>query len=37
MALHFQQEEIIPQVKGSLRWNKQSTIADTELAKGVLK
>lgn len=37
MALHFQQEEIIPQAKGSLRWSKQSTAADAELAKGVLK
>lgn len=37
MALHFSQCEIIPQVKGSLRWNKQSTTADPELAKGVAK
>lgn len=37
MALHFVQREIIPNVKGSLRWNKHSDLTSTELAKGVLK
>lgn len=37
MALHFSQYEIVPYVKGSLRWNKQSNAADAESAKGVLK
>lgn len=36
-ALHFPQHEIIPSVKGSLRWNKNSTSANTDLAKGVIK
>lgn len=36
-ALHFSQFEIIPYVRGSLRWNKTSTSSDNELAKGVLK
>lgn len=29
MALHFFSQEIIPNVKGTLRWNKNSTSADT--------
>lgn len=37
MALHFPQLEIIPSVKGSLRWNKNSTSENTDLAKGVVK
>lgn len=37
MALHFVQKEIIPSVKGSLRWNKSSNLSPTELAKGVVK
>lgn len=37
MALHFVQKEIIPQVKGSLRWNKHSDISSPENAKGVIK
>lgn len=37
MALHFVQREIVPQVQGSLRWNRQSRADDAELAKGVLK
>ncbi|KAG4075786.1 hypothetical protein HA402_003612 [Bradysia odoriphaga] len=37
MALHYPQQEIIPQVKGSLRWNKLSNSSDPELAKGVSK
>lgn len=36
-ALHFPQLEIIPNVKGSLRWNKNSTSDITDLAKGVVK
>ncbi|KAJ6649457.1 Xylulose kinase, partial [Pseudolycoriella hygida] len=35
--LHFPQQEIIPQVKGTLRWNKLSNSSDPELAKGVSK
>lgn len=37
MALHFVQKEIIPDVKGSLRWNKNSDLSVAELAKGVVK
>lgn len=37
MALHFVQKEIIPNVKGSLRWNKTSDVNTPELAKGVVK
>ena len=37
MALHFISKEIIPPLKGSLRWNKSSTTSNAELAKGVLK
>lgn len=37
MALHFVQKEIIPDVKGSLRWNKSSNLSSPELAKGVVK
>lgn len=37
MALHFMQKEIIPNVKGSLRWNKSSSISSPDLAKGVVK
>lgn len=37
MALHFVQKEIIPKVKGSLRWNKNSNLSTSELAKGVVK
>lgn len=37
MALHFVQKEIIPNVKGSLRWNKHSDLSTPESAKGVVK
>lgn len=37
IALHFISQEILPSVKGSLRWNKLSTLDEPELAKGVLK
>lgn len=37
MALHFVQKEIIPDVKGSIRWNKSSDLSTSELAKGVTK
>lgn len=37
MALHFVQKEIIPNTKGSLRWNRNSSIESPESAKGVLK
>lgn len=37
MALHFVQKEIIPDVKGSIRWNKNSDISSMELSKGVVK
>lgn len=37
MALHFVQREIIPNVKGSLRWNKNSDLTSSDVAKGVVK
>ncbi|XP_052866901.1 xylulose kinase [Anopheles cruzii] len=37
LALHFTSKEILPPVKGSLRWNKSSCLENAELAKGVLK
>lgn len=37
MALHFVQKEIIPEVKGSLRWNKNSDLSSPEISKGVIK
>jgi len=37
MALHFPQKEIIPSVKGSIRWNKNSDISNVDSAKGVIK
>lgn len=37
IAIHFFSQEIIPSLKGSLRWNKNSCCADPELAKGVVK
>nr|XP_029711699.1 xylulose kinase-like [Aedes albopictus] len=37
IALHFISQEILPAVKGSLRWNKSCNLNETELAKGVLK
>uniref|UniRef100_A0A182NVF7 Xylulose kinase n=1 Tax=Anopheles dirus TaxID=7168 RepID=A0A182NVF7_9DIPT len=37
LALHFISKEILPPVKGSLRWNKNSNLTTGELAKGVLK
>ncbi|XP_055551794.1 xylulose kinase [Wyeomyia smithii] len=37
IALHFISKEIIPPVKGSLRWNKSSDLSCSDLARGVLK
>lgn len=37
MALHFLSMEIIPAVKGSIRWNKNSNNSTPDLAKGVIK
>lgn len=37
IALHFISKEIIPPIKGSLRWNKASNLDSTESARGVLK
>ncbi|XP_055696226.1 xylulose kinase [Lutzomyia longipalpis] len=37
MALHFVNQEIIPNVKGTLRWNKDSSSSNPEAAKGVAK
>lgn len=37
MALHFVQKEIIPPVKGSLRWNKTNDAHSPESAKGIVK
>uniref|UniRef100_A0A182FIZ4 Xylulose kinase n=1 Tax=Anopheles albimanus TaxID=7167 RepID=A0A182FIZ4_ANOAL len=37
IALHFISKEILPPVKGTLRWNKTSSLENTEQAKGVLK
>ncbi|GAB0088170.1 Xylulose kinase [Sergentomyia squamirostris] len=37
MALHFMNQEIIPNVKGTLRWNKDSSSSNPELAKGIAK
>lgn len=37
MAVHFYSQEIIPDLKGSLRWNKTSRANFPELAKGVIK
>ncbi|XP_055618517.1 xylulose kinase isoform X2 [Toxorhynchites rutilus septentrionalis] len=37
IALHFISKEIIPPIKGSLRWNKSSNLDDPEAARGVLK
>lgn len=36
-ALHFLSKEIIPNVKGTLRWNKTNSSASRESAKGVTK
>lgn len=37
MALHFPSLEIIPSVKGSIRWNKNSDLSTSESARGVIK
>lgn len=37
MALHFMNQEIIPNAKGTLRWNKDSSSSNPEAAKGVSK
>lgn len=37
MALHFLSKEIIPSVKGSIRWNKNNNNSSPDLAKGVIK
>lgn len=36
-AIHFLQHEIIPFVRGSLRWNKLSNLESEDLSKGVTK
>lgn len=37
MALHFLSKEIIPSVKGSIRWNKNNSNDTPDSAKGVIK
>uniref|UniRef100_A0A2M3ZHE4 Xylulose kinase n=1 Tax=Anopheles braziliensis TaxID=58242 RepID=A0A2M3ZHE4_9DIPT len=37
IALHFISKEILPPVRGTLRWNKTSSLENAEQAKGVLK
>lgn len=37
MALHFNEMEIIPKAKGTLRWNKDMNGSSHDAARGVLK
>ncbi|KAH8247205.1 hypothetical protein KR038_000170 [Drosophila bunnanda] len=37
MAVHFNEMEIIPKAKGTLRWNKDSVPSSPDAAKGVIK
>lgn len=37
IALHFNEKEIIPNVKGSLRWNKDHKTGSPDAEKGVTK
>lgn len=37
MALHFNEMEIIPKAKGTLRWNKDIHLSSNDAVKGVLK
>lgn len=37
MAIHFDEMEIIPKVKGTLRWSKDINANSPDAAKGVVK
>lgn len=37
MALHFPTKEIVPSVKGTLRWNKDINAVSTTASTGILK
>lgn len=37
MAVHFDEMEIIPKVKGTLRWNKDTNASSSDASRGVQK
>jgi len=37
MALHFDEMEIIPKARGTLRWNKDIEVSSPDAKKGVIK